>query len=118
MDGKEMERSRFFERMKQRLRERGIDPEAVMKQKPLYYQAAELEAKRLGITPEEVLAADLEALNKCEFPKPDCLIPSEIDFLVGPEANHSAVYYAEAKLHLQDCTFCQSLVRMTGKSIS
>lgn len=117
MEGKDPKHSPFIEKMKQQLRERGIDPDEIVKQKPLFYQAAEHEAKRLGITPEEVLAADLEALKNCEFPKPDCLMPTEILFLAGPLADCNAEYYQQAKLHLEKCEFCQGLMAMMGKSI-
>jgi methane/ammonia monooxygenase subunit A len=105
------------------------EAEKVERSKPFFLLAAEVCAKRLGagVSPKEVLEADLQWMETCIYPTPECLTPDEIEDLIdagvrassfGVQTSSGSVSSAfetvglpEARLaHLESCNACCTLL--------
>lgn len=77
-----------------------------MSEKPNFVVAAERQAAIFGVTPQDILDADVALLESSPYPAPECLQPQEIDAIVRDQDSTTGAQLA----HLSECEYCAPLV--------
>jgi hypothetical protein len=74
-------------------------------EKPLYLKAAEAEAKRLGISPQELLENYSKRLKESKYPTSECLAVDRL------QAYSSGTVLSESeKSHIAGCEDCRRVL--------
>jgi hypothetical protein len=73
--------------------------------KPLFMQATERRAERLGTTPDHLLADYAKRIKESNYPSPYCLKPDEVQ-----EFSATGQLSSEQSTHLETCQPCRCLL--------
>jgi hypothetical protein len=107
----------FYDSMvEERSKRLGITLEAAAElenDKPLFMQAAERRAERLGTTADELLTDYAKRIKESTYPSPYCLKPEEVQ-----EFSVSGQLSPEQKAHIENCDPCRSLLESSRLSPS
>lgn len=79
--------------------------------KPLFVQATERRAERLGTTPDHLLADYAKRIKESSYPSPYCLMPDEVQ-----EFSATGQLSPEQSSHIETCQPCRSLLESTRLS--
>lgn len=80
-------------------------------QKPMFRKAAEERARRLGTSPEQVLASIRKAGEQSPYPTQECLQPYEVHMFTHDERFEISVRdFLKRLVHVLACDFCFTLV--------
>src|SRR2546427_8239498 len=81
-------------------------------EKPLFVQATERRAERLGTTPDHLLADYAKRIKESNYPSPYCLNPDEVQ-----EFSATGRLSPEQSSHIETCQPCRSLLESSRLSL-